>query len=298
MSHALLPRLLQPLARFVASHEALHPYLWKYLARLRTHYATQRPAPELETTIEDGIRVRTLLSDHIEAQLFWQGFQEADEGVLRLIRKHLPRDGVFIDIGANIGSFTVVGAHVARAGQVHSFEPSGHHHARLSHNVGLNGFTNVTLNQKGLHDQPGSATLFLPRAEGEVNNSGAASLYRDAARDGKQVTEEVALIRLDDYVADKGLSRVDMIKIDIEGAEFSALKGAVDTLRRFRPLVLMELDQDNLLRAGCTAGDILGFWRELGFQVGRIDNHGDTTPIHSEADLGPHQNLLCQPART
>lgn len=298
MKHSNLPRLLQPFARFVARHDMLHPYLWKYLVRLREHFATRRPAVELETTFQGNIRVRTLLSDHIEAQLFWQGFQEADQGVLQRIRAHLPRDGVFIDVGANIGSFTLVGARVAEVGHVHAFEPSGHHHARLSHNVALNGFTNVTLNQQGLHDQPGSATLFLPRAEGEVNNSGAASLYRDAARDGKQVVEEVALIRLDDYVADKGVSRVDVIKIDIEGAEYSALKGAMNTLRRFRPLVLMELDRDNLLRAGCTADDILGFWQALGFQVARIDNHGDATPIHSEADLGPHQNLLCQPDQT
>jgi FkbM family methyltransferase len=295
MLQALAVRLLQPLARMVAGCEALQPRLWKYVARIRGHFARVMPPLELETTIEKSIHIRTSLSDHIEAQLFWQGYQEADEGVLRLIKKLLPKDGVFIDIGANIGSFSLVAAHVAPKGEVHSFEPSGHHFSRLSHNVALNGFGNVVLNQKGLHDQPGTATLFLPKSVGEINNSGAASLYHDAAQSsGNQVTEEVSLIRLDDYVRDKAIDRIDMIKIDIEGAEFSALKGAVETLARFRPVVLMELDLDNLRRAGCEPAAIMDFWDDLDYQVGRIDTKGQASPIRSVADLSTHQNLLCQ----
>ncbi|MDD2720516.1 MAG: FkbM family methyltransferase [Gallionella sp.] len=291
----LTVQILQPLARLAVSLSPTFPRLWAYVVKARQHYARANPPLEIETVYEGDIRVRALLSDHIEAQLFWQGFQEADEGVLKRIKRHLPEDGTFIDIGANIGSFTLVAAHIAPHGQVHSFEPSDHHFCRLSHNVALNSFNNVTLNKLGLNDQPGSATLFLPSVCGEMNNSGAASLYAAASAPGAQVTEEVALVTLDDYVQEKNIQQIDLIKIDIEGAEFNALKGAAATLARFRPIVLMEMDKDSMQRAACKPEDILDFWRGLGYTVGRIANSGEITPINSTADLLYHQNLMCSP---
>ena len=285
-------RMLQPLVRRVAQNEWLQSRFWSCVVKARQHYARCRPALEIETTIEGDIRVRALLSDHIEAQLYWQGYQEADLGVLRLIRRHLPRDGVFVDIGANIGSFTLVAARLAGRGRVHAFEPSAHHFSRLSRNVGLNRFDNVVLNRAGLSDCEGEADLFLPCSSGVMNNSGAASLF---SPQGNLNVERVDLLRFDDYVLKSGIDRIDLVKIDIEGAEHAALKGASEALARFRPIVLMELDLDNLRRAGCEPSRILEFWARLGYRVGRIEASGETVPVGSEADLRPHQNLMCRP---
>ncbi|NNM82138.1 MAG: FkbM family methyltransferase [Burkholderiales bacterium] len=289
------PRLLQPAVRNLANCDLLQGRLWKYVVLVRRHYAKSEPPLELETTIEGDIRIRTSLSDHIEAQLFWQGYQEADQGVLEMIRKKLPSDGVFIDIGANIGSFTLVAAKIAQHGQVHAFEPSAHHFSRLSKNVAMNDFGNVSLNRKGLSDQRGSATLFLPSMKGEMNNSGAASLFSCSSEEINQVREDIELVRLDDYVSEKGIERIDLVKIDIEGAEFDALKGSWSVLSRFRPIVLMELDLDNLKRAGCAPEEILSFWEKLNYQVFRIENSGESIPIRNIGDLKLHQNLICRP---
>lgn len=292
---ALNARLLQPLVRSIAHCDLLQNRFWKYVVMARSHYAKYQPPLEIETTIEGDIRVHASLSDHIEAQLYWQGYQEADQGVLKMIKKHLPPDGTFIDIGANIGSFTLVAAKIARRGEVHAFEPSVHHFSRLSRNVELNNFRNVHLNRKGLSDKTETATLFLPSMKGEMNNSGAASLYSSDAAEDMQLKEEIELISLDDYVANQKIDRIDLIKIDIEGAEYGALKGSRKTLERLRPIVLMELDLDNLKRAGCEPGQILEFWKELGYDVGRIENSGDIIPIRSMSDLKLHQNLMCHP---
>ena len=291
----LTAQALQPLVRLAVKLSTIWPRLWRYVVLVRKHYARATPPLEIDTVFEGDIKVRTLLSDHIEAQLFWQGFQEADEGVLRLIKRYLPADGVFIDIGANIGSFTLVAARVASRGKVHAFEPSEHHFRRLSNNVTMNHFGNVTLNKQGLNDKTGSATLFLPSLSGEMNNSGAASLYSATDTPGLQVTEEVELIALDDYAQSNSLERIDLIKIDIEGAEFNALKGSIQTLKRFRPIVLMELDLDNMQRADCSPDEILDFWKALNYRVSKIKNDGETVKISSAADLTQHQNLLCQP---
>ncbi|HEX8873846.1 MAG TPA: FkbM family methyltransferase [Nitrosospira sp.] len=272
----------------VLNHQA-----WRLVLRARNSFARISPPLELETTFDDNIRIVTSLSDHIESQVFWQGFQEADEGVIILLKRYLPVNGIFIDVGANIGTFTLVAAHRARQGQVHAFEPSAHHFARLARNVELNHFSNVVLNQKGLYDQPGEAVLFLPSRAGEMNNSGAASLY--PASEARQVSESISLVRLDDYIRDKNLQRVDIIKIDIEGAEIRALNGARESLVRLRPLVLMELDLDNLSRANCSPKEVFDFWKSLDYKISIIRVTGETVPVNNPEEFGPHQNLECRP---
>ncbi|WP_176767883.1 FkbM family methyltransferase [Nitrosospira sp. Nsp18] len=263
--------------------------------KLRYDFARTTPPLELETTFDDNIRIITSLSDHIESQVFWQGFQEADEGVIVLLKRQLPKNGIFIDIGANIGTFTLVAARRALLGQVHAFEPSAHHFARLARNIELNHFGNVFLNQKGIYDQPGEATLFLPSQAGEMNNSGAASLYTCRTEEAEQVSEGVSLIRLDDYIRDRSVECVDIIKIDIEGAEIKALEGARETIMRFRPLVFMELDLDNLARAGQSPDEVLELWKSLNYEVSIILVTGKTIPVNNPNEFGPHQNLECRP---
>ena len=288
-------RLLQAIVRPALKTNLLKHAAWRLVLKLRNEFAHAVPPMELETTFDENIRILTSLSDHIESQVFWQGFQEADEGVILLLKRFLPSDGSFIDVGANIGTFTLVAAHRAVRGQVHAFEPSAHHFARLAHNVELNDFKNVALNRKGLYDQPGEAVLFLPSQTGEMNNSGAASLYTSALEETRQVSEGVSLIRLDDYVREKSIGRVDIIKIDIEGAELKALEGARETIARFRPLVFMELDLDNLERAERSPEEVLQYWKSLNYEVSIILVTGETVPVTSPKEFGLHQNLQCRP---
>lgn len=288
-------RLLQATVRSALKTGILKHRTWNLILRLRRYFSRVTPPLELETTFDDNIRIITSLSDHIESQVFWQGFQEADEGVIVLLKRYLPADGVFIDIGANIGTFTLVAARAAFRGQIHAFEPSGHHFGRLSRNVALNRFDNVTLNQKGLYDQPGEATLFLPSRAGEMNNSGAASLYTSPAEKEAQVSEAIVLVRLDDYVRAQNITRIDIIKIDIEGAEIKALNGARETIAHLRPLVFMELDRDNLAKAGCGPNEVLEFWESMNYGTSIILVTGNTVPVRSAEELGLHQNLECRP---
>jgi FkbM family methyltransferase len=287
--------LLQAIVRPALKTGLLKHVAWRLILKLRNEFAQAVPPVELETTFDENVRIVTSLSDHIESQVFWQGFQEADEGVILLLKRLLPPDGSFIDVGANIGTFTLVAARCAVRGQVHAFEPSAHHFARLAHNVALNDFKNVTLNRKGLYDQPGEAVLFLPSQTGEMNNSGAASLYTSGLEETRQVSEAVSLIRLDDYVREKSIGRVDIIKIDIEGAELKALEGARETIARFRPLVFMELDLDNLGRAERSPEEVLQYWKSLNYEVSIILVSGETVPVTSSKEFGSHQNLQCRP---
>lgn len=290
----MLPvRMLQVFSRSMLGIRPARRFAWPWVVRLRTQYARAVPPIEVETRFDDGIRVRTSLSSHIESQLFWQGFQEADEDTVNAMKSMLPEDGVMIDCGANIGSFTLVAARHCPRGQVHAFEPSKAHLARLEHNLRLNGFKNVLLNPVGLSDESSGGTLYVPNAVGEMNNTGGATMFRGGLPPAGWDPEQIQLVRLDDYVEKAGIQRVDVIKIDIEGAELKALAGGRRMIERLRPKVLMEVDLENLERAGTSAQALLDFWAALNYQVVRLGDP-EARPITSAAALRPHQNVICR----
>lgn len=296
--NTLIPRVLHLITRTMLRIRPLRPHAWKHIQALREYYARRSPSIELLTRFDAGIRARVSLSNHIEAQLFWQGFQEADESAVELFKRLLPSDGVFVDIGANIGSFTLVGAKYSPSGYTHAFEPSDFHRQRLSHNIELNGFHNITVNSVGLSDQSGEATLHIPISQGGMTNTGAASLYIEEVSSDLLKPEKVQLIRLDDYIEQQSIQRLDLIKIDVEGAELPALRGGHKTIARFQPLVIMEMDLNNLDRSGHSVSDVLDFWRELRYNLSIIESPMHLAPITHIEDIGPHQNLLCYPADT
>lgn len=294
MRSTLPVRLLQCITRNALKSGLLETQTWRLIHRLRKHYGSQAQPIELETLFDDNIRVRASLDSHIEAQLFWQGFQEADINAVQWLKKLLPKDGVFIDVGANIGSFSLVAARHAPQGQIIAFEPSAYHLSRLEHNIALNNFNHVHVVRCGLSDHTGSATLHLPFNSNSISNTGGASLFAET-REAHLETETIQLLRLDDYIESNALSRLDVIKLDIEGAELMALRGAENTLRQFRPHMIMEVDLQNLSRAGQSSETLLACLKTLDYEVQRIQASGVLTMVNGVDDLGQHQNVLCKP---
>jgi len=137
-------------------------------------------------------------------------------------------DDVIIDAGAFIGD-TAVYFHHKLQGQchVHSFELLDENLALLVHNLERNGVADdrVTVNRFALADRTGDEITIADGA-----TQGSTSIF---GRSGRGAV--VQTITLDDYVMSLGLQRVDFIKMDIEGAEVPALKGATQTIRHFRP---------------------------------------------------------------
>src|SRR5262249_32474127 len=124
-----------------------------------------------------------------------------------------------LDVGANVGQYTLLAAQrVGPSGRVHAFEPTPHVAAKLRANVRLNGFRNVTVAAMAVGDNCGEATLYY------VDDDGSNNIL--APEPGYPTSVKVPLITLDDYLASQGLGKVDVMKMDIEGAELKALRGS------------------------------------------------------------------------
>jgi FkbM family methyltransferase len=167
------------------------------------------------------------------------GHVEYEPKTAECLHDHLGPGGVFVDIGANHGYFSMLaGALVGPAGRVVSFEPNPEVFAQLKTHVRLNGFEDrVTLEQVALGDAPSdSAELFISQNR---ENSGLSSLTParstlDLGWLSPAHTIPVRVETFDRWFAQSGLTRVNLVKIDVEGAEGRVVAGMSDAIRSGR----------------------------------------------------------------
>jgi FkbM family methyltransferase len=183
--------------------------------------------------LRNGVVMELDPRDDLERCICYHGFEVLST---RLILGHLRPGAVFVDIGANIGYYAIPARKkVGPPGRVLAFEPNPVTVAKLKRNIDLSGAGGIELFEVALSDRAGDATLFCPRA----GHHGLSSL-RPQGRSGHDAYA-VRAARLDDLLP-PDLGRLDLIKADVEGAEWFAFRGAEATVRRFRPAVVLELN--------------------------------------------------------
>ena len=179
------------------------------------------------------------------------------------LRALLPRDGIALDIGAHGGQVTRLLADLLPQGQVVAVEPSSYARSVLRLNLLVRPRQNVTVVATALGREPGVAALATPVKRAGALGYGTASLVPDAGR--QAVRELVPVMPLDALVAAMDLPRLHLAKIDVEGYETAVLQGALGTLRRFRPALVVELARDRLERAGSSPDELWDLLLSLGY---------------------------------
>lgn len=222
--------------------------------------------------------------------LMKSGLYEPD--CLRLTASLLAPGDTFVDVGANCGIYTLFAARaVGPSGMVIACEPSAREFARLERNVALNRFTHVRLLRAAACDSPGAIPLRIaePAFAGH-NTMGNCFAY---SRVGTHAIEEVPAITLDTVLAD--LPRLALIKLDIEGAELRALRGATATLGRLRPSLLLEVYEDALLANGTTPAELVSWLGSHGYRLYDVDSA--TGDVWQKATFPPgvNKNVLARP---
>ena len=171
-------------------------------------------------------------------EALWKG---GFEGVERDFVSAFVRPGMqVINVGANVGLYAVMASMLVRPdGEVHAFEPSTQSYSRLLANLELNGCRNVTSNQAALLDAPGQLLLRADLRHPSCDGHRFVEQV-DAEKELLASDEMVQTITLDNYMKELSRPCVDLMIIDVEGAELPVLQGSLHTLREFRPTLLME----------------------------------------------------------
>lgn len=201
----------------------------------------------------------------------------------RAIAEHLHAGDTFVDIGAHIGYYSLKAAPVVGpGGRVIAVEPNPATVRRLRDNIRASRADGVVSVQPvACSDTETSLELFAA----PEHNTGETSLSRRNASQGGQVVASyrVRARPLDDILKESGIGRVDVVKIDVEGAEYLVLKGARETLERYHPLVIVELVESQLQAMGTSTAQVLALLHSHGYAWRH--SYGDNAEFAATAPL-------------
>lgn len=175
--------------------------------------------------------------------LKWGYFEkETTEIYLKFLQPHM----VVFDVGANFGYYTALtAARLNDEGHVHAFEPTLNYRQRLMGNLIANRLeSRVTVHPVALSNQTGEADIRIGNSSATMHPVGAYG-----------TVEKIVLRTLDDFVVEHKIDRIDFIKVDIDGHEPLFIKGSLKTIARFRPIMIMEFNEQNLREHGESSND-------------------------------------------
>jgi FkbM family methyltransferase len=196
-------------------------------------------------------------TEHIQQQLFWYGCYEKELGVL--LKKMLRSNDVFIDIGANIGYFSLLSANISPSVKVISFEPVKDLFQMMKENLSINDSKNIVAINAGVGDINEERELFLSAPD----NLGMSSFHQPENYSGRK--EKVEVITIDNWFKTSGLAKIDLIKLDIEGSELAALKGMSAVLEKQKPALIVEINPETLSLFGLKPLDIYNYLNQFNF---------------------------------
>jgi FkbM family methyltransferase len=197
-----------------------------------------------------------------------------------LIRSLLVPGSTLVDVGANVGYYTIIGSRlVGKAGRIYAFEPEAEVYRYLELNVRQNELGNVITVPKALADVSGARPFTSNALEGGfLSGAGESSPVVDA-------------VSLDDFFAEEGWPRVDVVKIDVEGAEKLVLSGMRELSRRNAGLrLVMEYNAKAMARGGASPDGLREAMLMLGFRTAQVVEQ-ELRAISLEAPL-PRSGLI------
>jgi FkbM family methyltransferase len=273
--------------RWIGRHYPLLP--WRGRLGFIQGGADEIPNGEIVMTRE-GIRVR-VLSDRMYTNVYYWGDYEPFN--MKLYRQLVKPGDSVIDVGANFGWFTTCFARwVGHEGVVHAFEPVPHIYALAEETVALNGVANrVQLNREALGTEEGTMAIYtfagLPHG-----HASASDLGRD---DATPVPCRVR--RLDEYRHERGIDRIQFLKVDVEGFERDVFIGARELLSADEaPIVAFEVNQTCLQSRGLSGTDTLTPLRDAGYTDFFVFSVRDGVK-RAPADIGEGEYLAAKPDR-
>ncbi|MFN3420989.1 MAG: FkbM family methyltransferase [Armatimonadota bacterium] len=209
--------------------------------------------------ISQGVKIRPRRDSRYDFHVFLGDYEK--HGETKVFLSHLREGMTVMDIGANIGVYAL---HFARKvgpnGKVYAFEPVPENFERLKEHIALNNATNIVPVPLALFDRKGTVKISVAE--------GASSIFCWST----DQFVEVPTTTLDEFVAEQGVMRVDALKLDVEGAELQVIHGADKTIRQFKPVMMVELNEYTLRAAGTSPEELFQTITSYGYKAFVIRN--------------------------
>lgn len=216
------------------------------------------------------------------------GLKQFEARDTKFIRSIAKENWVCVDIGANIGYWSIILADRCPNGTIYAFEPSPFPHALLQLNILLNAYKNVNIFQTALSDVEGLTTFTVSKDTG-------FSSFQDTRRKGIDKQIEVICTSLDTTMTKYASPYIHFIKIDVEGAELLVLQGSTNLFASGRiGLCMIELNEQNLAAYNVTIANIVTFFDTYSYKPFVLDTSEKTLRPAEKIDFGRIENVYFQ----
>lgn len=238
----------------------------------------------------NNLRIQVDTASYVGRELYFRG--EYESAVTDTLHQYLKEGYIAFDAGAYIGTHTLVMAKfVEKTGRVFAFEPNSDAREILLKNISINNFKNVTVLDLALSNQEGTGQLF---SYGDtMQDTGTASLY---ALENLHPESTVVVSTIDVVVKKNALNRLDLIKIDTRGSDFSIILGAHESIKTFRPRIIFEYNEDNWKHAGSTWKEMQSFFDKQNYSLYLL-GASNNSPLTCEPTTKTSHNVLAIPMK-
>jgi FkbM family methyltransferase len=229
---------------------------------------------------EDGRGLRYVLRPHENAAAYLANDGNYEVAETRFCERLLRPGATAFDVGANIGLYSLLFSDlVGPRGHVHAFEPEPDNYARLELHLALNGAANVRARQLAVYSEPGQVSLnVFPPGLGPWHSLGWPRLpdpFRAGAIAEPAGTIPVEGTSLDAYASEHAIERIDLLKVDVEGAELDVLQGAQALLASGRiGALLFEVSLPQVEAMGHEPNAVFEHLAGFGYRSYRLDADG------------------------
>lgn len=239
----------------------------------------------VEVKTKDRGRMILDLQDEMQFPVYYNLFEAQYKKCIDAI---LNDATVVCDVGANIGQYTLYFAFKGK--KVYAFEPMPNIIDHLKKHISLNAVEDkITVVTKALTSSNGTLKFSLPKSD----NSGTASTVLGRSQNTGEIIE-VEGITLDFFLSTiRNKEKIDLIKIDIEGAELFSLKGMTSLLSsENKPILILEMNDDMMKMAGYVPDDVLHFLEQYGYEAYELTKYGFRGPDKEILSLSENYAFL------
>jgi len=231
----------------------------------------------------DGVNFELDLKEVIDSAMFYEGSREPNTS--QALKKLCKPGHVVFDIGANVGSHALpIASYVGKEGKVYLFEPVPWAMNKLKRNLELNNFDNLVIESIALSDVTEQEVEMNFRASFKIGSK--SGVGQDGKIDNGWWNEcehvKVRMETLDSYASKHQISRLDLIKLDVDGFEGKVFRGAFKTLKKFQPILIMEVAPAWAELRGENIVEILHHIEQLNY---KFYAEKDFKQIHNLAEL-------------
>jgi len=209
------------------------------------------PSGVLPVSLKNGSKMELLTNQtcYVTTFVYWEGSSAYE--FTDIFQDLFPKIKCFLDVGSNIGYYTLMAGKCNPSLEIHAFDPSPGPFSYLQENISLNHISKAKAHQLALSDEDGRFSFHIAWNREypwlKYNSLGGSGHLSHVRENPTLHTVEVEALRLDSFVRREGLKSIDLIKLDVEEAEHLVLAGGAESIRKFRPIIVCEVFSTEML---------------------------------------------------